>query len=296
MTHFIKSLCAAAGAGFILLPAGARANAPSTGSAGTSSIAQAIPRANAGQLLDNSLTFEGNRLALESHATLYTGYYGASSGYSDRFVTGAFVDIYPGATGIHADILYVDREQNAGFASLGISHEIAGIGRLKVMAGTSTGNQNVLPDLSLQAVLEVQPAQGLILRPAVSYRHFRHGASQIAPSVQIAHYFGGGSGGYFVAQADAGLTFTNTGRTGWSIAAGLTNVRSNGLRMGLAVRTGYMSYDSLVGTEVRSRLYGGGPNIGYRFLSGHELFVRSDVTRNKYYTVTGAIVGFKVPL
>ncbi|MDQ3479290.1 MAG: hypothetical protein M3438_09050, partial [Pseudomonadota bacterium] len=111
--------------------------------------------------------------------------------------------------------------------------------------------------------------------------------------VQIAHYFGGNAAGYYIAQVDAGLSLTNTDNTGWSLGGGLTNVR---LRLGFAGRSGRMAYDSLLGSEIDSRFYGGGPNVGYRFLGGQEIFVRGDVTRNKFYTVTGAFIGFKTAL
>lgn len=231
----------------------------------------------------------------ESHITTYGGFYSASNGYADRYVVGSFIDWQLGATGLHADLLYVDREQNAAYAAVGASQMIEGFGRIKVMVGTSTGQQNILPDRYASLGMEIQPVSGLILRPGIAYRHFRSGASQVSPSLQVAEYFGGG-GGYFVAQGDAAMFITNSGRTGWSLAGGLTHVEPNGLRLGIAVRRGYMAYDSVIGTEVHSKFYGGGPNIGYRFAGGHEIFVRSDVTKTRFYTVTGAVVGYKLPL
>lgn len=294
MAEHGKFLTVAIGAGALLLPTGVVAST-SDSSASTASSAIAT------QAIDNRVK---KALAVdsdpeprpESHLTLYSGYFGVDSGFSNRFVTGSFVDLYPGETGLHADMVYVDREENAAYGAFGLSHRIAGFGRLKLMVGTSTGDQNILPDLSLQADLEFKPAEGLIVRPSVTYRHFRRGGSQIEPSAQLAYYFGGGSGGYLVAQADGGLTFTDTGKTGWSVSGGLTSVRSSGLRVGFSARTGYMAYDTLFGAEVRSNFWGGGPNIGYRFRSGHELFVRGDFTRNDHYSVTGALVGFKLPL
>lgn len=287
-----KHLCAAVGVGAFLLPASVSANTPEASSTDSSTAAVAT------QVVAG--TRSSNRVAEiprpESHATIYSGYYGVDAGFSDRLVGGAFVDLYPGATGFHADMVYVDREENAAYGAFGLSRAIAGLGRLKLMVGTSTGNQNILPELSLHAGLEVRPAKGLILRPGVTYRRFRHGGSHVAPDLQLAYYFGGSRDGFFVAQADAGLTVTNTGKTGWSLSGGLTNVRSNGLRLGFAARTGYMAYDTLFGSEIRSRFYGGGPTVAYRFLGGQELFVRSDYTHNKHYSVTGAIVGLKIPL
>ena len=299
MAELGKYLTAALGAGALMLPAAAAANSSTATSANDSDSSAGVASAAPGS--DNRVKqmLAGDsepQPRPESHVTLYTGYFRVNSGFSNRFVTGSFVDLYPGETGLHADLVYVDREENGAYGALGMSHRIGGLGRLKLMVGTSTGDQNILPDLTLHAGLETKPAEGLIVRPSVTYRHFRHGGSHIEPSAQLAYYFGGGSGGYYVAQADGGLTFTNSGKTGWSLSGGLTSVRSNGLRIGFAARTGHMAYDTLFGAEVRSSFWGGGPNLGYRFLSGHELFVRADFTRNEHYSVTGALVGLKLPL
>lgn len=298
MAEFGKYLTAAVGAGALMLPAGVAANnSTATSAHDSASSANTSAAPGSDNRVKQALAVESDTQPRpESHVTLYSGYFGVDSGFSNRFITGSFVDLYPGETGLHADFAYVDREENSVYGSFGLSHRIGGLGRLKVMVGTSTGDQNILPDLTLHAGLELKPAEGLIARPSVTYRHFRHGGSHIDPRAQLAYYFGGGRGGYYVAQADGGLTFTNGGQTGWSLSGGLTSVRSNGLRIGFAARTGYMAYDTLFGAEVRSNFWGGGPNIGYRFLSGHELFVRGDFTRNEHYSVTGALVGLKLPL
>lgn len=229
----------------------------------------------------------------ESQLTVYSGYYSASDGYADRFVAGGFYDHHSGGTGLHADVVYVNREENAAYGALGVSHRIDGLGRIKVMAGTSTDNFSILPELSLHVGLEANATKDLIVRPSVTYRRFRNDRSHVAPELQLAYYFGGNADGYYVAQADGGLTLTDTNDTGWSLGGGLTNVRKDGLRLGFAARTGRMVYDSVLGTEVDSRFWGGGPSIGYRFAGGQEVFVRGDVTRNDFYTVAGAFVGFK---
>lgn len=232
----------------------------------------------------------------ESQITTYAGYYNASDGYADRYVAGSFMDWQFGATGVHADLLYVDREQNAAYGALGVSQQIEGFGRIKVMAGTSSHDQDIVPRLFLSAGLDLQPARQLIVRPSVAYRSFRGGRSQVNPSMQFAHYFGGDANGYLVAQADGALFINNTGNTGWSVGGGITQVRTSGWRFGAAIHRGYMTYDAITGTNVHSYTFGGGPNVGYRFASGHELFFRSDLTKTRFYTVSGAIVGLKLPL
>ncbi len=299
MTQLFRYICLAAGAGLAIAPSaalasgsGSNSTSASVASSGAEANSAAVQFPSAAPVLLPMPALSG----LESHMTAYSGFYQASDGYADRFVTGIFTDLYQGDTGFHSDVLYVDREQNAGYAAFGVSHGVLGLGRVKLMAGTSTGNQNILPNLYLSGELELQPLKGLIARPSVTYRHFRDGGSQIAPSLQVAQYISAGSAGTFVVQADGSAFFTKNGKTGWSLGGGITNVRSNGLRFGVAAHGGFMAYDSVLGTDVRSKFYGGGPNIGYRFHSGYEIFIRGDITTNKYYTVSGALVGLKIPL
>jgi hypothetical protein len=232
----------------------------------------------------------------ESHVTTYGGFYNANKGYADRYIAGSFIDLQLGSTGLHADVFYVDREQNAAYGAFGVSQVIEGFGRVKVMAGTSSHGQDIVPKLFLSAGLELQPGSQWIVRPAVAYRKFRNDRSQVNPSLQVARYFGGDASGYFVAQADASLYLNNVGNTGWSVGGGLTHVSPSGWRFGAALHRGYMTYDAISGTNVHSSTYGGGPNFGYRFSGGQEIFFRSDLTKTRFYTVSGAIVGFKFAL
>ena len=236
--------------------------------------------------------------ALESSGTIYSGLFGATNGYSDRWVIGSYANLYRGGTGLHSDLVYVNREDNAFFGAFGLSHAISELTRAKIMVGSSTSNRNILPNAFVQGSLQIKPSEGLIVTPALTYRHYRSGGREVAPSVQLARYFDlrGDAGGYYVAQADGGLSFNNSGRRGWTAGAGLTTVRNSGLSLGVAARTGYSAYDSAMGFGVTSRNYGGSATVGYRLGRGYELFVRGDVTKSRFYTVSGAIVGLKFPL
>lgn len=233
-----------------------------------------------------------------SVATLYSGYYKADRGYTDRRVVGTFGDLYSGAAGIHFDLAYLDREQNAGFGAVGLSYALSDTARAKVMVGSSTDNDNILPSLFLLGSLQLKPADKWVVTPQIVYRRYRMGGKEIAPSVQAAHYFNlaGDAGGYYVAQADAGLSFTSGGNTGWSGGAGLTTIRNSGLSLGANVRGGHMAYDSIVGTGVRSNFWGVGGSVGQRLGKGHEVYLRGDYSHTKFYDVTGAMLGLKIKL
>jgi hypothetical protein len=234
----------------------------------------------------------------ESSATLYGGYNIANNGFADRWVMGSFANFYMGSTGFHSDIVYVNREQNAAFAALGLSQALSDRTRIRFMAGSSTHNADIFPSLFLQGSAELKPSDGLILNPSVTYRLYRKGGSEVAPAVQLARYFKipGDGGGYYVAQGDVGLSFNSSHRAGWTAGAGLSTVRKSGLTLGAGARLGHMAYDGGTGTGVRSTFGNGNATVGYRFGKGQEIFVRGDVTRSKFYTVAGAMVGYKVPL
>jgi hypothetical protein len=236
--------------------------------------------------------------ALESSSTIYSGLFRANNGYHDRWVIGSYANLSRGGTGFHSDIVYVNREDNAFFGAFGLSHAITERTRAKIMVGSSTSNRNILPNAFVQGSLQIKPSEGLIVTPALTYRHYRSGGREVAPAVQLARYFDlkGDAGGYYVAQADGGLSFNNSGRGGWSAGAGLTTVRNSGLSFGLAARAGYSAYDNAMGFGVTSRNYGGSATVGYRLGRGYEVFVRGDVSKSRFYTVSGAIVGLKFPL
>lgn len=235
---------------------------------------------------------------LESSATLYSGYFNANNGFSDRWVIGSYANLYRGATGLHSDIVYVNREDNAFFGAFGLSRALSASTRGKIMVGSSTSNRDILPDRYLSASLEMKPSQGLVVTPSLTYRHYRTGGREIAPAVQMARYFDlpGDGGGYYVFQADGGMSFNNSRRAGWTAGAGLTTVRKSGLSLGIAGRAGYSAYDSSNGFGVTSRNYGGSVTAGYRLGRGYEVFVRGDATKSRHYTVAGALVGIKIPL
>lgn len=233
-----------------------------------------------------------------SVATLYSGYYSTSGGYSDRFVVGTFGDLYSGAAGYHFDLAHLDREQNAQYGAVGLSYALSDKARAKVMVGSSTRNDNILPSLFLLGSVQFKPADKWVVTPQLIYRRYRQGGQEIAPSIQAAHYFNlaGDSGGYYVAQGDAGLSFTSGGNTGWSGGAGLTSLRKSGLNLGANVRAGHMAYDSIIGTGVRSNFVGGGVSVGHRIGKSHELYVRADYSHTRFYDVTGAMLGLKIKL
>ena len=83
----------------------------------TASISIAAPAAAA----DNRLIPPKPRDGLESSATLYSGLFKASDGFTDRWVIGSYANVYRGGTGLHSDVVYVNREDNAFFGAFGLA-------------------------------------------------------------------------------------------------------------------------------------------------------------------------------
>lgn len=234
--------------------------------------------------------------AQRSNASIYLGYANVDEGFDDRVYAGAFVNAYSGDIGVHGDVVLVEREESAAFGSVGVSFSIAEGVRPRLTAGTSTDNDSILPELFLSAALEVRPAQGWIVTPSLSYRDFRSGGEELAPSVEVARYFNiaGDSGGYYVAQLRGRVSFNSSDEDGYSISGGLQTVRSNGLSFGATVEFGKITYDSVVGIGVRTDLFAVRPNVGYRFSDRHEIFLRGEYADTDFYTVSGLLVGLKL--
>ena len=231
----------------------------------------------------------------ESTSTFYVGHYAADNGYENRTVYGNFTNYYVGRTGLHLDSVYADREENAGFLALGVSHLVDPSLRIKVMAGTSTKNESILPKRYGSLQLEMKPAEGLILRPSVTYRKYRTGGWDISNTLGVAKYMDTDANGYVVAQADGTYSINDLDH-GYRLGGGLTFVRKSGLRVGASGSFGKGAYETALGLPVRDKFWSAGGNVGYQFKSRHEIFVRADYTDTRFYDVKGVMAGVKFPL
>lgn len=231
----------------------------------------------------------------ESTSTFYVGHYAADNGYEDRTVYGNFTNYYLGDTGLHLDAVYADREENAGFLAIGASQRLSEGLRAKLMLGTSTKNFSILPKHYISGELEIKPAAGLIVRPSVTYRKYRTGGWDVSNTLGVAKYMDTDPNGYLVAQADGTLSL-NADDHGYRLGGGLTAVRKSGLRFGASGAFGKGAYETALGLPVRDKFWSAGANVGYRFQSKHEVFVRADYTDTRFYDVKGVMAGIKFPI
>lgn len=241
-------------------------------------------------------------LAQQSSASAYAGALSVDSGFDDRYFTGGYIDHYlDSGLGVHAEASGVAREEDAGFFAGGLSYALNDRLRPQIMAGTSTDNDDILPELYLRGSLEIHsdPEQGIVATPSITYRDYRNGTDEVVPGLSAAIYlppFADGS--YVVAQALGMVMFVDPGsNTGYEIGGGASLNKPGLGSFGLVVTGGEMAYDSVLATNapsINNDFVTFRPNIGL-FLSGDvELFVRGEYTHTDFYDIVGGLAGLKI--
>lgn len=245
-----------------------------------------------------ALTVAPLRSEERSNVSVYAGALSVDEGLDDRQFAGAFVNIYDGDVGLHGDFLYVDREEDAGYGAFGISFRPFDGLRPKFTIGTSTGNNNTLPEFAASLSVQIKPEEGSgwTITPTLLYREYRSGTSEMRPSLEVVKYLSLSldTGGYYVAQARLSTSLSNSDTQRYAIAGGLQTVRSNGMTYGLIVEGGWLDRDPLVGGGATSRYYALRPSVAFRFLQGRELFLRGEYADTDAYTVVGATIGVRI--
>ncbi len=234
-----------------------------------------------------------------ANATFYGGGLALNKGFTNRYFGGVFANQYVDGLGIHLDVNDVAREQNAAFAALGISWQVAPGIRPKVMLGSSTNNSDIAPETYASAQVQIRPTSDTrtIITPSVTYERFRNGGSETTPGVDAVYYFSIPSdmNGYYVLQAGANVGFNNTHSDSWTVGGGLQTVRANGLSFGAYADGGHMVYNAILGVPgEQTDFYSIRPSIGFRFTPEYEVFVRGEYTHTGFYDATGGILGFKI--
>jgi hypothetical protein len=110
------------------------------------------------------------------------GAYAVDNGYSDRAFMGLQGSLYDDSGfGVHMDAVHVQREEEAAFVAAGLSYAVTPGTRLKLMAGTSTDNLEIQPELYLNgsATFDLGPQAGLVITPEVIYRQYRSGTEEV---------------------------------------------------------------------------------------------------------------------
>lgn len=226
------------------------------------------------------------------------GHYHATQNFSDRTVSSLIGNIYmPNGWSTHAEATYLTREETAGFFAGGLSYNLPQFS-IKALAGSSTDNQMILPEIygRVEAAFRSSPEVGLVVAPAVTYREYRNTAYETALETQVLKYHGLGGGASLIFSGLGRATAVEPGHH-WvgSGGVGLTYAEYQRYSVGLSFEAGRSSYNSLLGP--------GTANLPYYTIRPHasiylyerlELFGSVEYTDLDSYKVYGGLAGIKM--
>lgn len=237
---------------------------------------------------------------LVSDVTILGGALGVDSGIKDRIFGGVVVNYYSGDLGLHADVQAIDREEDGVFGAVGASFSLGDHLRPRVMIGTSTNNDFILPTLYLSGEVQYFPVVGgsTIITPSVAYRRYADESDELLPALDVVQYFNipGDKGGYYAARVRGLVSITSAADNGYGIGAGIQTVRNSGFSAGLYGEAGRLVYDTRVGIDAASNYYVLRPSAGIRIGKRNELFIRGEYADTGFYKISGGLIGLKFGL
>jgi hypothetical protein len=239
--------------------------------------------------------------AVKGEVQVTGGVFGVDSGYADRAFVSLQGSLYDEAGfGVHADVTHSMREEDASFVAVGASYAVTPKARFKVMAGTSSQNDDILPELYLNGSLtyDFGPQAGIVVIPEIIYRDYRSGVDELQGLVAINKYFPAfKDGSYIVGSLNGSVNYVNPGdNVGWEAGANLTHVRPYYMSYGIGAVVGRSAYDNTLGIasiSVRNDYVGVRPSISMFLSKDVEVFARGEVLWTDYYTLAGGYGGVK---
>lgn len=229
------------------------------------------------------------------------GVFGVDKGFSDRAFVSLQGSLYDDTGfGFHADVTRSMREEEANFAAFGASYAVTPKARLKVMAGTSSKNNEIQPELYLNGSLtyDFGPQAGIVVIPEIIYRSYRSGVDEVQGLLGINKYFPAfQDGSYVVGSLNGSVNLVNPGgHIGWEAGANITHVRPYYMSYGIGGVVGSSAYDNTLGLasiSVRNDYFGVRPSVSVFLSKDVEVFARGEVLWTDYYTLAGGYAGVK---
>jgi hypothetical protein len=229
------------------------------------------------------------------------GAYAVDNGYSDRAFVALQGSLYEdGGFGVHADTSYVQREEDAGFFAAGVSYAVTSSTRVKLMAGSSSENDGILPELYLNgsATVDFGPQAGVVFVPEVIYRSYRNGVEEVQGQATVNKYFAPfQDGSYLVGSVTGSVNYVTPGdNVGWEAAASLLRVRPRYMSVGIGAVVGSSAYDNELGLAsigVRNDYAGIRPSASMYLSPDVEVFVRGEYLWTDFYDQAGGFAGIK---
>ncbi len=244
----------------------------------------------------------GETEVVKTNITVQSGGLSVSNGNSDRFFSSAHLDfLTPSGLGIHTEVSGHVREEDAAFVSGGVSYALTPMIRPKVVVGSSTRNNQILPSFFTRGEVQFDlgPTAGLLFTPEINYRKYRVGTEEISAGGTITKYFPPlNDGSYLVGSVRGSVTDVSPGNnTGWEVGGSLIYVAPQFYSFGAEVFGGLMAYDSVlsVGTAaVRNEFVGVRPLASTYASENIELFLRGEYVSTEAYDIAGGSAGVKI--
>jgi hypothetical protein len=230
-------------------------------------------------------------------ATALSGYDFVSNGYHDQTFVSLIGNTYlDHGIGLHSEVTNVNREDTGALILGGISGN-RDAGSIKVMIGTSTNVQSILPQFygRISSELRSDPSTGWIINPAYTIRAYRRGLAEQTAELRLVKYVAAGPSSSVILELIGREGFLAPGPQ-WipSVLAGITFSNYKRYSVGVAVEAGKAEYNALVGVgSVNEPFVALRPSVSVYVGDRTELFVRGDYTHRTSYESFGALAGVK---
>lgn len=229
------------------------------------------------------------------------GAYAVDNGFSDRAFMALQGSLYEtDGFGVHLDTASVHREEDAIFFAAGVSYAVSSTTRLKLMAGSSSDNDGILPEIYINgsATFDFGPEAGIVFTPELIYRSYRNGVEELQALGSVNKYFTPfKDGSYVVGSVTGSVNYVTPGdNVGWEAGASVLHVRPRYMSVGLGFVVGSSAYDNTLGDVsigVRNDYVGVRPSVSMYLSPDVEVFARGEYLVTDFYDLAGGFAGIK---
>ena len=226
---------------------------------------------------------------------------GVTNGFSSRFAAGLNANFNAPGFEVHVQGNGLWQEESAAFFAGGFSVPITPNLKSTVLAGTSTANQGILPQLYLYGKLAyaTPPDVGVIIAPAFTYRSYRNGVQESVPRLELIYYLPPSPSGSFVLlQAFGSVAFVSPGyHTGFEVSGAVSYNVPRKWSLGIEGFGGVMAYDNILcvtACGIQNGFIGARPKLTLFATDTIEVILRGEIVRTDFYNMYGGTLGVKV--
>lgn len=226
------------------------------------------------------------------------GYQALNNGFEDRIYGTTFANFYyHGGLGIHGEVTGIDREEDAGFFAGGLSWNTDQMS-VKGAVGTSTDNDNILPELYLrgEVTLRSNPKDGLVFTPSITYRDFKSGSEELTFSAALIRYFHLSDGKSINVQTFGNVSFSDPGSND-SMYGGfdVTYADYRNYSFGITFEGGEANYSSVLDlSSIGLDFFSVRPHVGVFLNDNLEFTLLGEFADVDDYDIIGGNAGLKV--